>query len=125
MGERRLRMVSRTSLFAGAVIVAGLVALASISPANAASEREPLPVVRQWHGLQVADSNQRAVEPALLWTVASVVGVSLVAGSLYLLKRRVGAFPSNPDWVAPISVMPAGENASEEADYPAAPAGPH
>ena len=45
--------------------------------------------------------------------MVGVAGGSAVLGVLYLLKRKVGGFPEHPSWVAPISVMPAGELPSE------------
>jgi hypothetical protein len=118
--------VNKPAIVAATALLSGLLALAAVSPAGARNiEREPLPIVRQWTGLQAADDDERAVEPPILWTVVGVAGVAVVGGSLYLFKRRVGAFPKDPDWVAPISLMPAGENAEEEGDYPAAPAEHH
>lgn len=56
----------------------------------------------------------------VVWTVAGVVVASLAMGILYLFKRRVGGFPKNPSWVAPISVMPASELPDETDDSQAA-----
>jgi len=44
-----------------------------------------------------------------LW---SLIGVGVFGGALgvlYLFKRKVGGFPENPTWVAPISIMPASD----------------
>jgi hypothetical protein len=51
----------------------------------------------------------------VVWTVVGVALTSLVLGISYLFKRRIGAFPKNPTWVAPISVMPAGDLPDEAA----------
>lgn len=45
------------------------------------------------------------VVPVALWTFLAVVGAGLIGGVLYLFKRRIGAFPKNPAWVAPITIM--------------------
>jgi hypothetical protein len=49
--------------------------------------------------------SERAVEPMLIWMVAGVAVSAVLLGTLYLFKRRIGAFPKNPTWTAPISVM--------------------
>jgi hypothetical protein len=61
-----------------------------------------------------SQGGQQDVEK-VVWTVVGVAITALVLGILYLFKRRIGAFPRNPSWVAPISVMPAGE-LPDEAD---------
>ena len=45
------------------------------------------------------------VLPMLIWMVVGVALVCIVGGIGYLFKRQVGAFPRNPTWVAPISIM--------------------
>ena len=52
-----------------------------------------------------ARAEQGDVVPVALWTFLSVVGAGLAGGVLYLFKRRIGAFPRNPAWVAPITIM--------------------
>src|SRR5512135_1419046 len=49
------------------------------------------------------------VVPMLIWMFVGVGGSALVLGTLYLFKRRVGAFPKNPTWVAPIAIMRASD----------------
>jgi hypothetical protein len=111
--------MTRNGLWLAAALFAAVLAMGAASPAGASvPAREPVPVVRQWQPLQAAAEDEREVEPGLLWTLVGVTALSVVGGSLYLFKRRIGAFPRNPDWVAPISVMPAGQNAEQEADYP-------
>ncbi len=53
------------------------------------------------------------MEPILLWTIAGVGGGAVVFAGLYLLKRRLGGFPRNPAWVAPITVMRSRESPDE------------
>ena len=49
--------------------------------------------------------SERAVEPMLIWMAVGVAGSAVLMGALYLFKRRIGAFPRNPTWTAPIAVM--------------------
>ncbi len=42
------------------------------------------------------------VVPAVLWTLVGVGVVVVAGGALYLLKRQLGAFPRDPERVAPI-----------------------
>ena len=44
-----------------------------------------------------------------IWSIAAIAGGGVVLGVLYLFKRRVGGFPENPGWVAPIRIMPASQ----------------
>jgi hypothetical protein len=53
------------------------------------------------------------VVPGSIWTVVGVAAGGLVLGIFYLLKRRVGGFPANPDWVAPITIMPSKDSPDE------------
>lgn len=68
-------------------------------------------VFAQEHGgsTAVADAAGGGVATRVIWMFAGVLGGALVLGILYLLKRRVGAFPKNPEWVAPITIMPSSE----------------
>lgn len=107
-------------------LAAAMAFTAALPTTASAGEREPVPVVRQWTGFQAPeDQGTRKVEPTVIWTVVGVAGVALAGGALYLFKRQIGAFPRNPDWVAPISVMPASENPEEESDFPPPPAEHH
>lgn len=45
------------------------------------------------------------VVPTVIWVIVSVLLACLAGGILYLFKRRIGAYPKNPSWVAPISIM--------------------
>jgi hypothetical protein len=59
----------------------------------------------------------------VVWTVVGVAVASVILAIFYLFKRRVGAFPKNPSWVAPISVMPA-KDLPDETDGSHAAGGP-
>jgi hypothetical protein len=52
-----------------------------------------------------AEETGSDVVPAALWSLAGVAIGAVVMGTLYLFKRRVGGFPENPSWVAPITIM--------------------
>ena len=94
----------------------GVIALGSVLAVDAATiAPDPVPVVREFHPQQTTtDDEGRPVEPMLLWSLAGI-GISGVALTvLYLLKRRVGGFPENPEWVAPITIMQSKDNATEE-----------
>jgi hypothetical protein len=54
------------------------------------------------------------VKDVAVWSMVGVAGGCALLGVLYLLKRKVGGFPEHPSWVAPISIMPAGELPSED-----------
>lgn len=45
----------------------------------------------------------------LVWMVAGILAAATILGTLYLFKRRIGAFPRNPTWVAPIAIMKASD----------------
>jgi hypothetical protein len=95
----------------------GIIALGSVLAVDAATiGPEPVPVVREYHPQQTAPSDDegRPVEPMLLWSLAGIGASGVVLTVLYLLKRRVGGFPENPDWVAPITIMQSKDNATEE-----------
>lgn len=55
----------------------------------------------------MVQSGQNGIDvlPVVLWSLAGAAVFAVVLGVLYLLKRQVGGFPENPEWVAPISIM--------------------
>jgi hypothetical protein len=72
--------------------MAALSAIAAVAPAYAA---EP-----------VARDGGTDIVPVVLWSLVGVGIFATTLGVFYLFKRRIGAFPRNPAWVAPISIMP-------------------
>jgi len=58
-------------------------------------------------------SDETDIVPVAVWTIAGVLLAGLAGGVFYLLKRRVGGFPQNPSWVAPISIMESKDFADE------------
>ncbi len=62
--------------------------------------------------LRAQGQEQHAASPTtdqfderILWSLLAVALVVPAGGIFYLLKKRLGAFPENPEWVAPISIM--------------------
>ena len=47
----------------------------------------------------------RATDPVVVWSLVGLGVFAAAMGALYFFKREVGAFPENPSWVAPISIM--------------------
>ncbi len=60
-----------------------------------------------------AEAGSTEVMPMVVWSIVVIAGFAVLFGTLYLLKRRVGGFPANPAWVAPITVMPSKDFADE------------
>lgn len=105
--------MSTVRVVVGLALVAMMVAVVGVLPAAAASDPVGAAEVAAIAQEQGANGGTD-VWTVVTWTLAAIVGSGLVLGVLYLLKRRVGGFPENPTWVAPITIMPAGENATEE-----------
>ncbi|MDZ7728894.1 MAG: hypothetical protein U5Q44_12250 [Dehalococcoidia bacterium] len=97
-------------------LAAGLLAVAAMTPgALAAETAEPQPTVRTVESLfQEGEAAEGDVWQSVVWTLVGIAVGAVVLGVLYLLKRRVGAFPENPEWVAPIYITPSAENPTEE-----------
>jgi len=81
-----------------ASLLALVLALSLAAPAFADDGHgSPDPMARAGGGVDVL--------PTILWSLAGVGVFAVALGVLYLLKRQVGGFPENPEWVAPISIM--------------------
>jgi hypothetical protein len=99
--------------------ILGVIVLGTAGTASASGRREPTPLVSelrapgQEHGGSSADGEGGDVSTRVIWTIAGVAGGVVIFGTLYLLKRRLGGFPQNPTWVAPITIMPSRENADD------------
>jgi hypothetical protein len=97
------------------MMLAALVAVLLPAAASAAADPAPAapPQVRLQEGEPAEDGDSGFdVVPGLVWTTAGVAIAAVVMGVLYLFKRRIGGFPANPSWVAPITIM-------ESKDFPA------
>lgn len=84
-----------------------------------------LPVVASAAPNSQAGGPDRAVEPMLIWMAAGVAVSALVLSALYLFKRRIGAFPKNPTWTAPITIMRSSDLPGDGDPHGAAPADQH
>jgi len=99
-----------------------LLALGAVVPAVAAeSHRSPAPIAP---AIAPVESTGADVMPMVVWSIVAVVVSAVIFGTLYLLKRRVGGFPANPPWVAPISVMPS-KDFADEGTFPESPVDSH
>jgi hypothetical protein len=112
--------VTRFRLALAASTCALLLALSFAMPA-AAAESRPGPagahaILRQAE----SSGSDFDVVPVVLWTIVAVLILCILGGTFYLLKRRVGAFPRNPTWVAPISIMES-KTFPDEGDFGDAP----
>lgn len=67
------------------------------------------------HSATQAADDGTDILPVTLWSLAGVALGAVVMGTLYLFKRRVGGFPENPSWTAPISVMRSGDLPGDDA----------
>jgi len=63
------------------------------------------------------------VKEVAIWSMVGVGAGAIVLGVLYTLKRKVGGFPENPTWIAPITIMPSRELPGDEDDGHGAAAG--
>ena len=74
-------------------------------------------------GLKVehAAAEPNEVEPVAIWSFIVILLLAGLGGVFYLLKRRMGGFPSNPAWVAPITIMRS-KDFPDENSYSDAPA---
>ena len=106
-------------------VLASVLAVGAALPAVAAdAPPQPAPVVRTWEPMDGELQPQGRVEPMILWTVSGILIGCLVFGTFYLLKRRVGGFPKDPKWVAPISIMQS-KDFADEGTFGDAPAEAH
>ncbi len=96
---------------AAAALLANSAVLFTIGPAMAAEPAPDAPVLTvrpregedESHG--EAAGPQSDIRTVAVWTIAGTLIGGLALAILYLLKRRLGGFPKNPVWVAPITIM--------------------
>jgi hypothetical protein len=86
-------------------LLVAVVLAATIVPANLAFAQE--------HGSPEPTTSSSPrwsdVKEVAIWSMAGISVAAAALGVLYLFKRKIGAFPENPSWVAPISIMPASQ----------------
>ncbi|MCC6388320.1 MAG: hypothetical protein IT302_13180 [Dehalococcoidia bacterium] len=110
--------MSRFRSLLAVVVLAALFALAVAVPA-AAQDHGPAPT-----GGEGDTGSEHDVVPVLVWSAVGIVAGGIVLSGLYLFKRRIGGFPANPSWVAPITIMPS-KDFPTEGSYGDVPAGGH
>lgn len=79
------------------------------APAIATAQEEP-------HGEEQTIPLSDRAKTVLVWAIIGVAVVAGVGGIFYQVKRKLGGFPENPSWVAPITVMPSRE-LPDEGDF--------
>ncbi len=84
------------------------------------------PVFAQDHGGDETEESTEALpgsgstwdeaQDVTIWSLVAIAAGLVVLGVLYTLKRKVGGFPENPGWVAPITIMPASQLPGDDTD---------
>ena len=90
---------------------------AALPAAAATTQQEPTPIVRQYDPQERGEGSGDTT--TIIWAIVGIAVASAVGGVLYLLKREVGGFPADPDWVAPITILRAGDAAVKPEDFAA------
>jgi hypothetical protein len=124
-----------------ALLTAAALSLGAFAPAFAADDDRVQVIFRASyddepakgddHGKEAesgeSEGSGHDVVPVTLWSIAGVLMFGLALSVFYALKRRVGGFPKNPLWKAPISVERSATFADEGTfgDAPAAGHGHH
>ncbi|GBD24149.1 hypothetical protein HRbin29_01823 [bacterium HR29] len=101
----RLRLVALFAALALAVVVSAPVAAASVDMAHSAPSAPAQETGGHGEARGGDASGVSANTERILWSVLAIALAVPIAGVFYLLKKRLRAFPENPEWVAPISVM--------------------
>jgi hypothetical protein len=81
---------------------------ATVAFASEDPQTQPLPSsAAQENGDEesAAEGSGRDVAPVAIWSVVGIIAGAIVFTALYMLKRQIGGFPENPDWVAPITIL--------------------
>lgn len=94
--------MKRLSLFAVALVMSSVFALALAAPAFAL-EGSP------------TGGTGRDILPPVVWMLGGAAASAVLLSLFYLLKRRLGGFPADPAWVAPITIMLSSESPQDGA----------
>lgn len=46
-----------------------------------------------------------SIMKVVLWSFSGLGAIGIFLGAFYMLKKKIGGFPENPAWVAPIEVL--------------------
>ena len=107
------------------VVILAAVVFSVAGPAGAAFAADALPaansvtVLREDEPASEAHGGEGSgvdVVPVAVWTTVGILVSALVLSVFYLFKRRIGGFPANPEWVAPISIERS-ETFAKEGDF--------
>ncbi len=100
--------------------VAASIAFGAALPATAAtSQRDPTPIVREYDPHGAAPDLHRDTEP-IIWAIIGTAAGSAALGVIYLLiwqRRRHIYRVAEPDWVAPITILRAGDSPVDVEDF--------
>lgn len=93
------------------LILLTALAVSAIAFASSALAQEHSDGESEGHGGSsfIGGPDWKDVREVTIWSLVSIAGGSALLGVFYLFKRKIGAFPENPTWVAPITIMPASE----------------
>ena len=94
--------MKRLSLLTAALVVSSVFVLVLAAPAFALERSS-------------TGGNGRDILPPVVWMLCGVAGSVVLLSIFYLLKRRIGGFPANPAWVAPITIMLSSESPQDGA----------
>ncbi len=94
--------------------VFGVLGLATVLPATVpaaplapvgSGAGDVVTALEEPHGEEQSIPLSDRAKTALVWAVIGIAGLAGIGGILYRVKRKLGGFPENPSWVAPITVM--------------------
>ena len=93
------------------IVTAAFVALLALAPASVMAQDNGDGAEEEHGGGSsfVGGPDWADAKEVTVWSIVSIGGFATLMGVLYLFKRKVGGFPQDPSWVAPISVMKAGD----------------
>ena len=109
---------------AALLILVALLAVA-VSPVAASGDRagaggapagSAIDAQEEGHGEEEAGATSErrdGLDSVVIWSLVSLGIFALVLGAFYFFKRQVGGFPENPEWVAPITIMPSKDFADD------------
>ncbi len=102
--------MNRLQLILFAVVLVTALAAGPASPVFAAAAPTAAgPAYRIAQEAPTASGPARDIVPFAVWMFVGVATFAIILTVFYLFKRRIGGFPANPGWVAPISIMPSSE----------------
>jgi len=112
----------RVALIAIAAVLAIAAGASTIKAASVPDVPHSAPIVLQQEGGHSSGENTASTQAqngggginivkVSIWTVVGIAIGGLVLAIFYMLKRRLGGFPEDAAWVAPITIM-------ESKDFP-------